>query len=151
VTDTLRTTLLDGAKRPAVIADLNALVDAEVAAKGGVSGAVIKTGYATVKKIRPGFIGHAVGSLLPGFLDALEPLWIEHRAAGAGAGDFGAFLAARPDRSADALLGVTDARAKASDKESLKKVYSKLRPNAKKNVVEALPRLGKVIEKHAAG
>jgi hypothetical protein len=150
VTDTLRTILLDGAKRPAVIADLNALVDAEVAAKGGVSGAVIKTGYATVKKVRPGFVAHAVGALLPGFLDALEPLWVEHRGAGAG-GDFGTFLAARPDRSADALLGVTDARAKASDKESLKKMYEKLRPNAKKNVVEALPRLGRVIEKHATG
>jgi hypothetical protein len=147
--DILKTALLDDARRPAVIADLTALVDAEVAARGGVSGAVVKTGYATVKKIKPGFVPHAVGSLLPGFVDALEPLWAEHRSVGGG--DFGAFLAARPDRSADALLGVTDARAKASSRESLKKVYDKLRPNAKKNVIEALPRLGKVIDKHAAG
>jgi uncharacterized protein DUF6918 len=147
--DILKTALLDDATRPAVIADLTALVDAEVAAKGGVSGAVTKAGYATVKKIKPGFVSHAVGSLLPGFVDALEPLWTEHR--GAGGGDFGAFLAARPDRSADALLGVTDARAKASSREGLKKGYEKLRPNAKKNVIEALPRLGKVIDKHAAG
>ncbi|HEX3829072.1 MAG TPA: hypothetical protein VHV82_17555 [Sporichthyaceae bacterium] len=146
--DILKAALLDDAKRPAVIADLTALVDAEVAGKGGVSGAVIKTGYAAVKKIRPGFVPHAVGSLLPGFVDALDPLWAEH--CSAGGGDFSAFLAARPDRSADALLGVTDARAKASSRESLKKLYDKLRPNAKKNVIEALPRLGKVIDKHAA-
>ncbi len=146
--DTLEAALLNDAKRPAVIADLGALVDAEVAAKGGVSGAVIKTGYATVKKLKPGFGAHAIGSLLPGFVDALDPLWAEHRAAGGG--DFGAFLAARPDRAADALVGVTDAKANRSDKESLKKVYAKLRPNAKKNVVEALPKLGKVIDKHAA-
>jgi hypothetical protein len=148
VADILKTALLDDAKRPAVVADFGALIDAEVAAKGGVSGAVIKTGYAAVKKIKPGFVAHAIGSLLPGFVEALEPLWAEHRTAGGG--DFGAFLAARPDRSADALLAVTDARAKASTRESLKKLYEKLRPSAKKNVVEALPRLGKVIDKHAA-
>jgi hypothetical protein len=148
MTDTLATVLLNKANRPAVIADLGALVDAEVAAKGGISGAVIKTGYAAVNKVRPGFVGHAIGSLLPGFVDALEPLWAEHRSAGGG--DFGAFLAARRDRSADALLSVTDARAKASNREALKKGYDKLRPNAKKNVIEALPRLGRTIDKHAA-
>jgi hypothetical protein len=144
---TLQATLLTDLKRPAVVSDLCSLVDAEVAGKGGVSGAVTKTGFATVKKLKPGFLSHAVDSLLPGFVNALEPLWAEHRAAGGG--DFGGFLAAHRDRAADALLGVTDARAKASSKESLKKVYDKLRPNAKKNVIEALPRLGRVIEKHA--
>jgi hypothetical protein len=149
VTDTLKKALLDKAKRPAVIGDLGGLVDAEVAGKGGISGAVIKTGYAAVKKVKPGFIAHAIGALLPKFADALEPLWAEHRAAGGG--DFGTFLAARPDRAADALLGVTDARAKASNREALKKGYDKLRPNAKKNVIEALPRLGRVIDRHAKG
>ncbi|MGQ0846590.1 MAG: DUF6918 family protein [Sporichthyaceae bacterium] len=147
--DTLKAALLDGARRPAVIADLGALVDSEVSAKSGVSGAVTKTGYAGVKKFKPGFLAHAIGSLLPGFVDALEPLWAEHRAGGGG--DFGAFLATHSDRAADALVGVTDARAKASDKESLRKMYDRLRPNAKKNVREALPRLGRVIDKHAAG
>jgi hypothetical protein len=147
VTDTLKTTLCDKTTKPAVIADLGALVDAEVAGKGGISGTVIKTGYAAVKKVKPGFVDHALGALLPKFAEALQPLWTEHRAAGGG--DFGAFLAARPDRAADALLGVTDARAKASGKEALRKVYDKLRPNAKKNVIEALPRLGRVIDKHA--
>jgi hypothetical protein len=149
VADTLKAALLDKANRPAVIADFEALLDAEVAAKGGISGALIKTGYAAVKKVRPGFVGHAIGALLPGFATALEPLWAEHR--GGGGTDFGVFLAARPDRSADALLGVTDARAQASNREALKKGYDKLRPNAKKNVIEALPRLGRVIDKHAAG
>jgi hypothetical protein len=147
VTDTLKTALLDKTKRPAVVADLNSLVDAEVAGKGGLSGTVIKAGYATVKKVKPGFVAHAINALLPTFLDALQPLWAEHR--GAGTGDFGAFLAARPDRAADALLGVTDARAKASNREALKKGYDKLRPNAKKHVIDALPRLGRVIDKHA--
>jgi len=144
----LRSTLLDKAKRPAVTADLTTLVDAEVAGKGGVSGTVIKAGYAAVKKVRPGFVNHAVGALLPRFVDALEPLWVEYRTSGGG--DFGKFLAAQPDRSADTLLSVTDARARATGREALKKGYEKLRPNAKKHVIEALPRLGQVIEKHAA-
>lgn len=148
MTSELRTTLLDKTKRPAVTADLVALVDAEVAGKGGVSGAVIKAGYAAVKKVKPGFINHAVGALLPRFADALDPLWAEHRKAGGG--DFGTFLARQPERSADTLLSVTDARARATGRETLKKGYDKLRPNAKKYVIEALPRLGKVIESHAA-
>lgn len=142
----LRTTLLGKAK-PAVIADLTALVDTEVAGKGGVSGAVIKGGYAAVKKVKPGFINHAVGALLPRFVDALDPMWAEYRAGGGD--DFGKFLAAQPDRSADTLLSVTDARARATGKEALKKGYEKLRPSAKKHVIEALPRLGRVIESHA--
>jgi hypothetical protein len=149
VTDTLRTALLDQTRRPAVVADLNSVLDAEVAAKGGVSGAVIKAGYAAVKKVKPGFVEHAINSLLPKFADALQPLWAEHRSAGGG--DFAAFLVARPDRSADVLLAVTDARAQASNREALKKGYQKLRPNAKKHVIEALPRLGRAIDKHAAG
>lgn len=148
MTETLKAALLEKATRPVVIADLGALVDAEVAAKGGISGAVLKTGYAAVKKVRPGFVAHAISSLLPGFVTALEPLWAEHRSAGGG--DFGAFLAARPDHCADTLLSVTDARARATGRESLKKGYDKLRPNAKKHVVAALPRLGRVIDKHAA-
>jgi hypothetical protein len=148
VSESLQAVLLDKANRPAVVADLGALVDAEVAAKGGISGALIKTGYAAVKKVRPGFVEHAIGSLLPRFVAALDPLWAEHRSAGGG--DFGAFLAARPDHSADTLLSVTDARARATGRESLRKGYQKLRPTAKKHVVEALPRLGRVIDKHAA-
>jgi hypothetical protein len=144
----LRSTLLGKATRPAVIADLTALVDAEVAGKGGVSGAVIKAGYAAVKKVKPGFVNHAVGALLPRFVDALDPLWAEYRTSGSS--DFGKFLAGQPDRAADTLLSVTDARARATGREALKKGYDKLRPNAKKHVTEALPGLGTVIERHAA-
>jgi hypothetical protein len=51
---------------------------------------------------------------------------------------------------ADALLGVTDDRAAGSRRDSVKKVYGKLRPQAKKHVEEALPRLGELIDQHAA-
>ncbi|HVV09135.1 DUF6918 family protein [Amycolatopsis sp.] len=146
--DTLKEILLDSSRRPAVVTDLNTLVDEEVADKGGVSGAVIKTGFAAVKKIKPGIIGSAVDSLLDDFTATLEPFYADFKAQGGG--DFGAYLSGRGDQAADALLSVTDARAERSSRDSIKKVYSKLRPNGKKNVEEALPRLGQLINKHAA-
>jgi hypothetical protein len=147
VADTLKEILLDSSRRPTVVADLQTLIDEEVAAKSGVSGTVIKTGYAAVKKIKPGIIGAAVESLLDEFVAALEPIYADFKASGAS--DFGTYLPTRPD-AADALLSVTDARAEKSDRDSIKKVYGKLRPKGKENVEEALPRLGKLIDKHAA-
>lgn len=146
--DTLKEILLDSSRRPAVVSDFEGLVDAEVSDKGGVSGAVVKTGFAAVKKIKPGIIPAAVDTLLDDFAVALEPFYGDYRAQGGN--DFGAYLAGRGDEAADALLSVTDARAEESSRDSIKKVYSKLRPNGKKNVEEALPRLGQLIDKHAA-
>ncbi|NKQ53332.1 hypothetical protein HFP15_10605 [Amycolatopsis sp. K13G38] len=146
--DTLKEILLDSSRRPTVVTDLETLVDAEVSDKGGVSGAVIKTGFAAVKKIKPGIIGAAVDSLLDEFTFKLEPFYADFK--GQGGGDFGAYLAGRGDEAADALLTVTDARAEQSNRDGIKKVYGKLRPNGKKNVEEALPRLGQLIDKHAA-
>lgn len=146
--DTLKEILLDSSRRPSVVTDLENLVDEEVSDKGGVSGAVIKTGFAAVKKIKPGIIGSAVDGLLDEFTAALEPFYADF--AGNGGGDFSAYLSGHGDAAADALLSVTDARAEQSSRDGIKKVYGKLRPNGKKNVEEALPRLGKLIDKHAA-
>ena len=146
--DTLKEILLDSSRRPAVVSDFEGLVDAEVSDKGGVSGAVVKTGFAAVKKIKPGIIPSAVDALLDDFTGALEPFYGDYKAKGGN--DFGTYLAGRGDEAADALLSVTDARAEKSSRDSIKKVYGKLRPNGKKNVEEALPRLGQLIDKHAA-
>jgi hypothetical protein len=148
VADTLKEILLDSSRRPAVVSDFEGLVDAEVSDKGGVSGAVVKTGFAAVKKIKPGIIPAAVDTLLDDFAGALEPFYGDYKAKGGN--DFGAYLASRSDEASDALLSVTDARAEKSSRDSIKKVYGKLRPNGKKNVEEALPRVGQLIDKHAA-
>jgi hypothetical protein len=148
VADTLKEILLDSSRRPAVVTDLQGLVDEEVSDKGGVSGAVVKTGFAAVKKIKPGIIPAAVDTLLDDFAGALEPFYVDYKTKGGS--DFGAYLTGRSDEAADALLGVTDARAEKSSRDSIKSLYGKLRPNGKKNVAEALPRLGQLIDKHAA-
>lgn len=53
----LKEILLDETKRPAVVTDMQQLIDEEVEAKSGVSGLAIKGGYGLVKKVKPGKIG----------------------------------------------------------------------------------------------
>ena len=143
----LKDTLLEESRRPAVIADAQGVVDAEVAGKKGASGLAVKGGYAAVKKVSPSIVPDAIESLLPKFSEQLEPYWAEFR--NGGTGSFGDFLAARSDKVSDSLLSVTDARIEASSRPALKKVYSSMRSSAKKHVIEALPRVGALVEKHA--
>jgi len=148
VADTLKARLLDADRRPAVVTDLQDFVDKEVAGKGGLSGGLIKTGYAAVKKVKPGIIGSAVDSLLDEFVDALEPHWTAYQAQPA-PGGFGAYLAAHSAEVSQALLAVTDRRAERSSRASITSVYGRLRPRGQENVIEALPRLGILVERHA--
>ncbi len=145
--DTLTASLLADDRRSQVVADLQTLVDQEVAAKNGLSGGVIKTGYAAVKKVRPGIVARAVNSLLEDFSTALEPHWAAYRTQPAPG--FGAFLAARPQEVSQALLEVTDRRAAKYTNRAVASAYSKMRPKAQDNVIEALPKLGDVLERHA--
>lgn len=146
--ETLKEVLLESTKRSTVVSDFQQLIDEEVSAKNGVSGLAIKSGYGLVKKVKPGIVGDAVDTLLDDFADRLEPFYSDFKSAGAGS--LPDYFTGRSDEVADALLGVTDARAESSRRESIKKVYTKLRPQGKKNVEEALPKLGALIEKHAA-
>jgi hypothetical protein len=143
----LKARLLDSDRRGDVVNDLQTLVDQEVADKSGLSGGIVKTGYAAVKKIKPGIIWGAIDSLLDEFVDALEPYWATYSTEATGG--FGVFLASRPQEVSEALLAVTDRRAQRSSRAAITSVYSRLRPKGQENVIEALPRLGAVIEKHA--
>lgn len=144
---TLTESLTDPSKKTAVVDDCCKLIDEEVADKGGISGLAIKAGYGAVKGIKPGFVRHTVEDLLPEFAKALEPIHSEAVAQGKPAS---AHLVANAGRAADALLGITDAKAKNAKSAVVKGTYEKLRPTAKKHVEQALPRLGKLIEKHTA-
>ena len=135
------------AKLAVVVDDCLALIDAEVADKSGISGLAIKAGYAAVKGVKPGFIRQAVNDLLPEFAVALDPLYQEAKTSGKPVSEF---FTANTGRAADALLAITDEKAKRSKSGVVKGTYDKLRGSAKKNVEQAIPRLGKVIEKHSS-
>ncbi|WP_067844653.1 DUF6918 family protein [Nocardia lijiangensis] len=143
----LSESLLDDTKRSAFLADAKEVLDAEVSDKGGASGLAVKGGYAAVKKISPSIVPDALESLAPKLVEQLDPFWQEYKAAGSG--QFADLLVAKSDEVAEALLSVTDARSAASTRPALQKVYSSMRSSAKKNVIEALPRLGDLVQRHA--
>jgi hypothetical protein len=150
VAETLQELLLDPSRRPQVVTDCQGLLDSEVESKSGFSSIPVKGAYGMVKAVRPGIIHDAVDDLLDQLVARLEPFYADYRSAG-GAGSLPDYLAGRGDEISDALLTITDARAERSHRATIKKAYGKLRPQGKKHVQEALPGVGKIIEKYAAG
>lgn len=143
----LATALTDESKKPQIVKDACALIDEEVKDKGGISGLAIKAGYGAVKGIKPGFVQHAVEDLLPEFAKALDPIYADAKSQNKNVSEF---FASNAGRVADALLGITDAKAQRAKSGVAKGAYEKLRGSAKKNVEQAAPRLGKLLEKHGA-
>jgi hypothetical protein len=129
-------------KRQPVIEDCIALIDAQVKQKGFV----IKSAYATIKAIKKSFVPETVDSLLDDWLGKLQPHYDKWSAGKASS--FSDYLVARSDDVAEDLLSVTDARAEKSSHTTAKKMYGKMRDGAKRNVVEAIPELAKLVEKH---
>lgn len=138
--------LTDPAKKSLVVDDCCALIDAEVGDKGGLSGLGIKAGYKVVKGVKPGFVRSVVNELLPEFAAALDPLYQEAKSTNQ---PVAAHFIKHQGRAADALLAITDAKARHSKSNAVKGAYEGLRGVAKKNVEQAIPRLGKLVEKHA--
>ncbi|WP_040798829.1 DUF6918 family protein [Nocardia higoensis] len=143
----LSESLLDDTKRSAFLAEAKEVLDAEVSDKGGASGLAVKGGYAAVNKIGPSIVPDALESLAPKLLEQLQSYWAEYQAAGTGT--FADLLVSKSDAVAESLLAVTDARAESSSRPALQKVYNSLRSSAKKHVIEALPRVGDLVQKHA--
>ena len=130
--------------RPLVITDCVGLIDAQVKSKGFV----IKSAYATIKAIKKRVIPEVVDSLLDEWLGKLQPhyeRWSANKTA-----SFADYVVARSDVVAEDLLSVTDARAERTSHTTAKKMYGRMRDGAKKNVIEAIPALGRMIEKHLA-
>jgi hypothetical protein len=130
--------------RQAVITDCVELIDAQVKQKGFL----IKSAYATIKAIKKKFVPEVVDSLLDDWLGKLQPhfdKWSANKSS-----SLSEFLVARSDDVAEDLLSVTDERAAKTSHGTAKKMYLKMRDGAKKNVVESIPELAKLIEKHLA-
>jgi len=142
----LREKLEDPERRKAIIKDACEVLDQEVADKSGLAGMAVKGAYKVVKGVKPGFIPETVDYLLNDFVGALEPIYEESVQKGEAPGRY---LESNRSRMADALLAITDRRAERAKNLSIKKLYGKLRPAAKKHVEAAAPRLGRLLERHA--
>jgi len=130
--------------RPVVIADCVDLIEAQVKQKGFV----IKTAYATIKAIKKRFVAETVDGMLDEWLDKLQPHYDKWSATRPST--LSDFLVARGDSVAEDLLSVTDGRAAKTSHTTAKKMYGRMRDGAKTNVIEAIPALAKMIEKHLA-
>ena len=138
----LTAALSDESKRNKVVDECVDLVDDEVKKKGGLGGMVIKAGYKAVKGIKPGFIRSTVNALLDSWATELDPIWAE------GGDNPRKHLEGQKSRVADALLKVTDDRAKSTSHKIVRSSYEKLRPTAKKHVEEAVPGLAGLLERN---
>jgi hypothetical protein len=143
---TLRELLGSGDKRSRLIDDSLHVLDAEVDDKSGLSGLAIKTAYKVVKGISPGFLRQVVDHLLDDFLEALDPVYQEAVSKNVSPRQH---LQGNPGRVADALLSITDTRARNAKNQVVKGAYEKLRGQAKKHVEAAVPRLGELFDRHA--
>jgi hypothetical protein len=128
--------------RPHVIEDCVELIDAQVKQKGFI----IKSAYATIKAIKKRFIPEVVDTMLDEWLEKLQPhydRWSANKTS-----SFSEYVVARGDEVAEDLLTVTDGRAARTSHTTAKKMYGRMRDGAKRNVIEAIPALAKMIEKH---
>ena len=138
--------LADPAKRKRVVDDGVAMIEAEVSDKSGLSGIAIKTAFAMVQKVKPGFVGGTLNHLLDDFAKKVDPFWLDCQAQKA---DPRGFFSKNGASVADALLSITDGRARNASG-PIRNTYDKLRPEASKHVVSAMPRLADLLRKHAS-
>jgi hypothetical protein len=129
-------------KRAQVISDCVELIDAQVKQKG----LFIRSAYSTIKAIKKRFVPETVDGLLDDWLTKLQPH--HDKWAATKQGTFADYLIARSDDVAEDLLSVTDERAQKTSHSTAKKMYLKMRDSAKRNVVEAIPDLSRMIERH---
>lgn len=128
--------------RPGVVAECVELIDAQVKTKGFV----MKSAYATIKAIKKKFIPEVVDTLLDDWLGKLQPHY--DKWATSKTSTFSDYVIARSDDVAEDLLSVTDQRAEKTSHTTAKKMYMRMREGAKKNVIEAMPELSRMLEKH---
>jgi len=136
--------LLNPNKKAKVIDECCNLIDRQLASKSGISGIGLKTAFAAIKGVKPGYIPYVVEMILPQCLTALEPLWNE----GVDKGDPVEHLINNRSGTADALLSVTDARLKDVKRQIVRGTYGKLRGTAKQHVEQAVPDLARVIDSY---
>ena len=139
-------TIRDPAKRSAVLDDCVLLIDAEVAAKRGLTGIAVKTAFKSVKSISPGMIRESMDALLDDFSEKVEPFWQECQSSGDAARTY---FSRRKGDVANALLSITDKRANQSKHRVLVRTYKSLRGKAIEHIGAAMPRFADLLDKHA--
>jgi hypothetical protein len=131
-------------RREKVVHDCVELIDAQVKKQGFI----IKGAYSTIKAIKKGFVQETVDAMLDEWLSEIQPHYEKWEATKPSS--LPDFMVARGEDIAEDLLKVTDRRAEKTSHTTAKKMYGKMRGGAKRQVVEAIPDLAKMLEKNLA-
>lgn len=137
--------LLTPDNKALIVQECCELIDAQLAGKTGMSGIALKTAFAALKGLKPNYIHGVVDSLSQPCFNEIDPIWAE----GLQQGEPVEYLKANKSRTADALLAVTDTKAKNTKIQLVRGVYEKFRDSAKKHVEDAVPDLAEIIGKYA--
>lgn len=127
--------------RSKVVDECVELVETQVKNKGFL----MKGAYATIKAVKKRFVPEVVDALLDEWLGKMQPHYDKWETTKPGT--FADYVIARSDDVAEDLLSVTDQRAARTSHGTAKKMYEKMRDTAKKNVVEAIPDLARLIDR----
>lgn len=130
--------------RSKVVDECVDLVENQVKTKGFM----LKSAYATIKAVKKRFVPEVVDALLDEWLGKMQPHYDKWDASKPGS--FSDYIIARSDDVAEDLLSVTDERAARTSHGTAKKMYARMRDSAKKNVIEAIPDLARLIERRLA-
>jgi hypothetical protein len=142
---TLSDILLTPQKKEALFSECGQLLESQIANLSGLKGMALKTTVNMLKSAKPGVLDRAVSILIPEFLKILEPL--HQKFTQSGDGDFSLFLQKHARETSSALLSVADARI-TNASSSAQSVYAKFRGTAEAQILEALPHLSKILNKH---
>jgi hypothetical protein len=123
------------------------LIESEVKSKKGLGGAAVKAAFAVVKAIKPGVIRDSVDGLLDEFVEVLQGFYETYQEGGS-SGTLEGYLEGRSLEVAEGLLGITDRRAERSKNKTMVKAYRKLRPKGKVHVEQAVPGIGRILDRH---
>jgi hypothetical protein len=137
----------DTQKRPLIIQDCSQLIEDQVRSKRGMTGIAVKGAFKVIKSFKPGIIPRALDDMLDEFSGKVDPFWLASQKEGA---DPASYFRSNSTVISNALLSITDERAKNSPNRGLVKAYSSLRKKAVGHITEALPSLGELIAKHAS-
>jgi hypothetical protein len=145
---TLSEKLLRQDNFPNVIADCKSLIEQELSNKSGVSATGLKLAYKAVTSFAPGYYDHAMKAMVPEFIQQLDPYWAHF--VSSGGSSCGDYLAKNGEQVSESLLSVTDQLATTSNRGAVVKAYKTVRGGAGKNIQEALPNVGDLVQRYMA-
>ncbi|PTU32190.1 DUF6918 family protein [Stenotrophobium rhamnosiphilum] len=138
--------LLASQHKKALVADCVELIESHIASRSGLKGMALKTGLSMLKRAKPGILERATAKLLPEFISALDPLYQEFQRSRQS--DFDAFMQKNAQGATDALLKVADQRAGQSDSATVKSTYTRMRGDAQREVLAAMPALSRLLNSY---